>query len=100
MSKVECGKMKKPEKAGIVKEIIDGVREPPPYEKWSTENKAELVDMKKKLINMGDTALRRHQAVHKSEMGASIDVMNSEERQIVRRKLDIMDYSELTVAAL
>ena len=56
--------------------------------------------MKKKLINMGDTALRRNQAVHKSEMGASIDVMNSEERQIVSRKLDIMDYSELTVAAL
>ena len=49
---------------------------------------------------MGDTALRRHQAVQKREMGASIDVMNSEELQIVRRKLDIMDHSELTVAAL
>ena len=24
--------------AGIMKDIIDGVREPPPYEKWSTEN--------------------------------------------------------------
>ena len=59
-----------------------------------------MVELKKKEINMGDTALRRHQAVQKREMGASIDVMNSEERQIVRRKLDIMDHSELTVAAL
>ena len=49
---------------------------------------------------MGDTALGRHQAVQKREMEASIDVMNSEERQIVRRKLDMMDHSELTVAAL
>ena len=48
MSKVECGKMKKPEKAGIMKEIIDGVREPPPYQKWSIENEAELVELKKK----------------------------------------------------
>ena len=40
MSKVECGKMKKPEKDGIMKEIINGVIEPPPYEKWSTENEA------------------------------------------------------------
>ena len=100
MSKVECGKMKKPEKSGITKEIIYGVREPPPYEKWSTENKAELVELKKKEINMGDTALGRHQAVQKREMEASIDVMNSEERQILRIKLDMMDHSELTVAAL
>ena len=88
------------EKAGITKEIIDGVREPPPHGKWSTDNEAELVDLKKKEINMGDTALGRHQAVQKSEMEASIDVMNSEERQIVRRKLDMMEHSELTVAAL
>ena len=99
MSKAECGKMNKPEKSGIIKEIIDGVREPPPYEKWITENKAELVDPKKKLINMGDNALGRHQAVHKREMEASIDVMNSEECQIVRIKLDMMDHSELTVGA-
>ena len=65
MSKVECGKMKKPEKAGITKEIIDGVREPPPYEKWSIEKEAELVHLKKKLIDMGDTSLGRHQAVQK-----------------------------------
>ena len=48
MLKVECDQMKKPEKAGITKEIIDGVREPPPYEKWSTENEAELLELKKK----------------------------------------------------
>ena len=48
MSKVECGNMKKPEKAGITKEIIDGVREPPPYEKWSTENEAQLAELNKK----------------------------------------------------
>ena len=77
MSKVECGKMKKPEKAGIMKEIIDGVREPQPYEKWSTENEAELVELKKKEINMRDTALGRHQAVQKRKMDASIDVVNS-----------------------
>ena len=55
--------MKKPEKSCIMKEIIDGVREPPPYEKWSIENEAELVELKKKEINMGDTALGRHQAL-------------------------------------
>ena len=54
----------------------------------------------KKEINMGDTALRRHQAVQKREMGASIDVMNSEERQIVRRKMYMMDHSELKLAPL
>ena len=100
MSKVECGKMKKPKKSDIMKEIINGVIDPPPYEKWSTENKTGLVELKKKLINMEDTALGRHQAVQKREMEASIDVMNSEERQIVSRKLDIMGHSELTVAAL
>ena len=97
MSKVECGNMKKPEKSGIMKQIIDGVREPPHYEKWSTDNEAELVELKKKEINMGDTALGRHQTVQKREMEASIDVMNYEERQIVRRKLNP---SELKVAAL
>ena len=65
---LECGKIKKPEEAGIMKEIIDEVREPPSYEKWSTENKVELVEMKKKEINMGDTALGRHQEVQKREM--------------------------------
>ena len=65
MSKLECGKMKKPEKAGIMKEIIDGVRDPPPYDKWSIENEADLVDLKKKLINMGDTAIGRHQAAQR-----------------------------------
>ena len=59
-----------------------------------------MVELNKKEINMGDTALRRHQAVQKREMGASIDVMNYEERQIVRRKLDMVDHSELTVSAL
>ena len=47
-----------------------------------------------------DTALGRHQTVQKREMEELIDVMNSEEGQIVRRKLDMMDHSELTVAAL
>ena len=49
---------------------------------------------------MGDTALGRHQAFQKREMEALIDVMNSEGRQIVRRILDMMDHSELTVAVL
>ena len=100
MSKVECGNMKKPEKYDIMRDIIDGVRYPPPYEKLSTKNEAELVELKKKEINMGDNALGRHQAVQKREMEALIDVMNSEERQIVRIKSDMMDHSELTVAAL
>ena len=51
-------------------------------------------------LNRADTDLGRHQAVQKREMEASVDVMNYEECQIVRRKLDIMDHSELTVAAL
>ena len=55
ISKVECGKIKKPEKAVIMKKIIDGVREPPLYEKWSTENETELVELKKKKIDMGGT---------------------------------------------
>ena len=77
ITKVECGKMKNPEKASIMKEILNGVREPPPYEKWSTDNKADLVELKKKKINMRDTALGRHQAVQKRKMDASIDVVNS-----------------------
>ena len=49
---------------------------------------------------MGDTTIGRHQEVHKREMEALIDVMNYEEHQIVRKTLDMMDHSELTVAAL
>ena len=48
MTKVECCKMKKPEKAGIMREMINGVREPPPYEKWIAENEAELVELENK----------------------------------------------------
>ena len=49
---------------------------------------------------MGDTARGRHQSFQKREMEALIDVMNSEEHQIVSRKMDLMDHSELTVAEL
>ena len=80
-----------------MKEIIDEQRhQPPRYDKWTTEDEDRLADLKKMEIDIGDTALGRHKALKKRECVASLNDMDRNERDALRRKLDMLDNSTTT----
>ena len=90
-TKSKLNKIEKAEKLSIMKEILDGDRQPPVHDKWTDEEEAELVELKKMEIDMKDTALGRQMKIEKRKMEAVVDKMGPEERDNLRRKLDDLD---------
>ena len=91
-TKSKLNKIEKTEKLSIMKEILDGVRQPPVHDKWTDEEEAELVELKKMEIDMKDTALGRQMKIEKRKMEAVIE--GPEERDNLRRKLGDLDSKE------
>ena len=51
---------------------------PPSYLKWTDVDEAQLVELKKREINIYDTALGRHQETNRRELKASIHLYTDE----------------------
>ena len=87
----DLSKMGKEAKFALVRGIIENNTAPPAYEKWAPADEERLLDLKKMKIEMGDTAVGRVAALRKRELLASVPTMDEEEREVIRRKLDLYD---------
>ena len=63
----------------------------PLLESWTTDNEAELERLKKKDVQMGDTAYGRLVASKKKELTVALGKSTKKERDEWRAKLDLMD---------
>ena len=70
---------------------MDGKKEPPVYQRWTREDEAKLVELRKKEIDIADTAFGRHVATKKRELTAAVDQMDKDERAALKRKLEELD---------
>ena len=89
----------KAEKLALYTKILEEGRRPLPVKAWSVDNERQLVDARSLEIDMADTALGRHQATLKREYDAVVDKMEGNEREALRRKLDLLDEEEKAAAA-
>mmetsp|Transcript_29442 Transcript_29442/g.62505 ORF Transcript_29442/g.62505 Transcript_29442/m.62505 type:complete len:180 (+) Transcript_29442:295-834(+) len=89
--KEEMEAMKKPEKLAYWKKVRDEQTNPPGYEAWTEGDEAKLDELKKREIDMGDTALGRFIANEKRNAHVAIGHMDQGERNAFRRSLDDAD---------
>ena len=73
--------------------IVAEGTQPPLFKSWTTENEAELEQLKNKDINMGDTAYCRMVAFNNKEMTAALGKSTKKERDECKAKTDLMDTS-------
>ena len=74
------------------KAILQSMEEPPAYSRWSEDDEAELDELRKMEISIGDTALGRHRATMKQQLFASVTTLSPDERQSL--KAEIETYAE------
>ena len=66
-------------------EILRSNVQPPSYQKWSDDDEAKLVDLKRKEIKISDTALGRHRDFQKRELLAGMVKMSEIELEEVKK---------------
>jgi len=78
---------KKGPKIELITTIMAELPPPPVIEKWTEQDEAALTELKKKEIDIADTALGRYKATKKRELEASLDDMSKEELVRLKRKV-------------
>ena len=85
---------KKADKLNQWKAIVADEKQPPPFSKWTNTDDEILENLRKKEIDIGDTAYGRMLALKEREFESAICNMTKEKRDEMRRKIDEMDLVE------
>ena len=86
------------EKQDTWKKILEEFREPPPST-WTANDEHELEELKKMDFKWADTAAGRLEQTKKMELHAAVGKMDRQERDELRRKLELADEDENENAA-
>jgi len=86
--------MKKDAMAAKWKEVLDSQKEKPICSKWNATDEMKLATLTSQPITLADTALGRHQQIIKKQVTNVITKMSRDEREELRKKLEMMDEME------
>jgi hypothetical protein len=84
-------KAKKEDKLVQWREIVASQRPPPPYKRWTNEDKQRLVALQSDVIGIKDTMFGCVVALKMRELEAAAGHFTWEEREATQRKLDAID---------
>jgi len=85
---------KKADKLAWWREIVASRKSPPPYAKWTDEDKHRLVSLQSDVNGIGDTMFGREVALKKKELEAAANHFSREERDAMRQRFTDMDADE------
>jgi hypothetical protein len=85
---------KKEQKLAKWKDVVESLKQPPPYAKWTDEDEQRLVVLQSDVIGIEDTVLGRQVALRKREFEAATLCFSREERQAMIQKLTDMNAAE------
>jgi hypothetical protein len=87
-------KAKKEDKLARWRAIVASQKPLPPYERWTNEDKQQLVALQSNVIGIEDTMFGREVVLKKRELEAAAGHFTWEEREAMQRKLDAIDAAE------
>ncbi|KAL3822459.1 hypothetical protein ACHAXA_006887 [Cyclostephanos tholiformis] len=82
----EKGKTKKADKLLQWVRVVEEGRQPPPYNKWTNDDEAQLQALMDAVVTIADTRYSRDLALKKREMLAVADKFTAEERAEFRQR--------------
>ena len=85
---------KKEQKLAKWKDVVESLKQPPSYAKWTDEDEQRLVVLQCDVNGIGDTMLGREVALRKKELEAATLHFSLEERQAMIQKLTDMNAAE------
>jgi hypothetical protein len=84
-------KAKKEDKLARWRAIVASQKPPPPYERWTNEDKQQLVALQSDVIGIEDTMFGCEVVLKKRELEAAAGHFTREEREAMQIKLDAID---------
>lgn len=90
---------KKEQKLAKWKDVVESLKQPPQYNRWTEEEEERLVMLTTTNIGIMDTAYGRELALQERALCAAAEKMSREKRDELRQKLDKLDTDE-TLASL
>ena len=85
---------KKEQKLAKWKDVVESLKQPPSYAKWTDEDEQRLVVLQCDVNGIGDTMFGREVALRKKELEAATLHFSPEERQAMIQKLTDMNAAE------
>ena len=85
---------KKEQKLAKWKDVVESLKQPPQYNRWTEEEEERLVMLSATNIGIMDTAYGRELALQERSWCAAAEKMSREKRDKLRQKLDEIDADE------